>query len=238
MKKLILLSILATSFLAAPAVQAQMGRGQRLGNRSAMPQNRAAWTGNHGFPRQGTRLEHQGQRFEHRNARAENRNNYHRPWSRQWARGPYQHPGQHKGWSHSNARPPYQARAYGNYRPPFGPAAYGPRTGGYNHGPQGAYGPGSRPYNNYNTPPNLVGPGARTHNGYRPPGASSGIPGTITRTSVTPFRTIGNGAGRWTPGTTSGTAGTTSGTGWNGHQNTRISSGATTGGTPPVVTAD
>lgn len=230
MKKLILLSILATSILAAPAVQAQMGRGPGLGNRGAMPQYRAAWSGNHGFPEQRERMDHRGQRFDYRGARAENRNYQHQYGSRQWARGPYQHPGQHQGWGHSNTRPPYQARAYGNYRPPYGPAAYGPRNGGFNRGPQPVFGPGGRPQGNYYGPPNAYRPGSGTYTGYRPPTAPSGIPGTITPTSATPAGTFGNKPGGWTDNHNTST---TSGTGWSGHQNTRVSSGST-----PAVTAD
>ena len=70
MKKLVLLSILTTAFVAAPAVHAQMWRGQRLENRGAAMQNRGAWFGNHGYPRQAARLDRRGQRFEHRGERA------------------------------------------------------------------------------------------------------------------------------------------------------------------------
>jgi hypothetical protein len=232
---------LATSFLAAPAVQAQMGRGQCLGNRSpmphmgnrgVMPQQRAAWSGNHGFPQQSAGLNHRGRGFDHRGPRAENRNYHPQYGPRQWARGPYQHPGQHQGWGHSNARPPYQARAYGNYRPPYGPAAYGPRNGGYNRGPQAAFGPGRAPQPYSHGTSNPYGPGSGTYNGYRPPATASGVPGTITQTSTTPSGAIGTTrAGGWMRNTNSGT-------GWTGHHNTRVSSESTIGGVTPPVAAD
>jgi len=227
MKKVVLLSILATSFLAAPAVQAQMGRHQGPGNRGAMVQSRGAWSGNHGYAQHAPRFEPRGQRFAPGRAGVGNHHYYQPSRFRQWAGRPNQNPGQHRGWAYNRSRAPYQARGYGHYRPPYGPAAYGPRPG-YQRGPQAAYGPAGRPHFNYNAPATPYRPGPGTYNGYRPAIAPMGNPGTITRTSATP-----TGAGGWTHG-----SGLTSESGWSGHRNTRISSGPGPGGSTSAVTSD
>jgi hypothetical protein len=233
LKKIVLLSILATSFLAAPAVQAQMGRHPGPGNRGAMQQSKGAWSGNHGDAQRAPRFEPRGQRFAPGRARAENRHYYQPPRSRQWAQRPNQRFGPPQAWAHNNSRAPYQARNYGNYRQPYGPAAYGPRPG-YQPGPQVANGPGGRTNSNYNTSSTPYRPAPGTYNGSRPSMAPSGIPGTITRTSATPpSGAMGNRAGGWTP-----SSGTTSGSGWSGHRNTRLSSGPAPTGSTTAVTSD
>jgi hypothetical protein len=222
MKKIVLFSILATSLLAAPSVQAQMRHGQGGGHHRAMVQNRSrgAWSGSQGHW-QAQRIQYRNQRFNHRGFRGANRNYSHS--ARNWAWGRGQHRGfarnqQPRGWARNNQRAPYQAKGYNRYRQPHRVAAYGPRPG-FGHRPQAAYGPGGRNYRNHNRPAVPYRPGARAYEGHRPGFHNSGIPGTIARTSTRPSGTIGNQARGWTHG-----SGATSGSGWGGHTNSRLSS--------------
>ena len=222
MNKIVLFSILATSLLAAPAVQAQMRHGQGFGHRGAMVQNRSqgAWFGNQGH-RQAQRFQYRNQRFNHRGFQAGHRNYSHS--ARNWGWGQGQHRGfaqnqQPRGWAHNNYRSPYQARGYGHYRQPYRPAVYGQRPG-FGHGPQAAYGQGNRNYRTHSGPANSYGSGNGTYEGHGSAYTNSGIPGTITQTSTGPSGTIGNRAGGWTHG-----SGGTSGAGWSGHSNSRVSS--------------
>jgi hypothetical protein len=223
MKKLVLLSILAASVVAVPAVQAQMWRGQRLQNRGAAMERRGAWFGNHGFPRQAARLDRRGQRFEHRGERAEYRNYYHPSRRREWAQRPNQRFGPPRGWAQNNSRAPYQARAYGHYRPPYGPANYGPGRPGFSRAPQAPYGPGGRPYANPGPPPNAWGSRSWSHNNAAtPPSRPSGSVTPITYTP--PAGSAPHGSGTWA---SSRTPGSSAPSPWGNHYNSGAPSGTT-----------
>lgn len=234
MKKLVLFSILATSLLAAPAVQAQMRHGPAMGHRGPMAQGRG-WFGNHGHV-QAQRFQYRNHGFAQRGFRG-NRNNYHT--ARYWAWGRGQHRGfvqnQPRGWAHNNYRGPYQARGHANYRQPYRPTAYGPRPG-FNRGHQAAYGSGYRnhqTYNRYNRPANTYRPGTGNYNGQRPNFGNPGTPGTITQTSATSSRPTRHGTGTWNHGSSQASGGT-----WSGHTNTSFSSATRSGGSAAAETTD
>jgi hypothetical protein len=233
MKKLVLFSILATSLLAAPTVQAQMRHGRAMGHRGPMAQGRG-WSGNHGHM-QTQRFQYRNHRYDPRGFRG-NRNNYHT--ARNWAWGRGQHRGfaqnQPRGWAHNNYRNyrgPYQARGYGHYRQPYRPTAYGFRSG-FNRGHQAAYGPGYRNHQNYrfNRPANTYRSGAGNYNGQRPSFGNPGTPGAITQTSATSSRPMGYGSRTWSHGSNQASGGT-----WSGHTNTSFSPRTTRGGSTTVA---
>jgi hypothetical protein len=230
MKKIVLFSLLATSLLAAPTVQAQMRHGQGWGSRGAMVQGRGGWFGNHGYQHQAQRPEFRNQRFDHRGFWGGNRNNYRSARNWGWGRGLHRGFAQNqqpRGWAHNNSRGPYQGWGYGNYRQPYRPATYGPRPG-FDRSPQAAYGNGGRNYHNYDGSASHYGSSTGAYNGNGSTSTNSGTLGTITSTS-----TGTTGSGGWTH-----SYGTTSGRGWSGHTNTRVSSGQTTEGSTPATTSD
>jgi hypothetical protein len=231
-KKLVMFSLLATSLLAAPAVQAQMRHGAGVGHRGPLVHSRGGWSGNH-VHRQAQRFRYRNhQRFDTRGFRG-NRNNYHT--ARYWGWGRGQHRGfaqnhRPRGWTHNNYRRRYQTRGYEHYRQPYRPSAYGYRAG-FHRGSRPAYGPGAQNHQNYgyNRPADTYRSGAGTYNGRRPNFGHSGI----TRTAVTSSQPTGHGIGTWSHGSSRASSGT-----WSGHTNSRFSSETRSGGVSAPVVSD
>jgi hypothetical protein len=233
-KKIIMLSILATSLMAAPAVQAQMRHGPRMGfhGSRALGPGHGGWFGNHGHM--------QAPRFQHRNhgfaPRGFSGHRYNNRNARNWAWGRGQHRGfaqnqRPRGWNRNHYRGPYQARGYANYRQPYRPAAYGPRPG-FNRGHQAAFGPGyhnRQNYHRYNDSANTYRPGTGNYNHQRPNFSNPGI----TQTAATSSSPLGHRTGTWSHGSNQASGGT-----WSGHTNTRFTSGTTPQGAATAVATD